>query len=81
MENVFKAAYNALLVTKTEDGGHRTWNADGSDDIKVYDEVQDYLASRRYPNSDEDWERRDSETSKKKLSVDGVLHYKQSSSV
>ena len=24
MENVFKEAYNALLVTKTEDGGDRT---------------------------------------------------------
>ena len=26
MENVFKEACNALLVTITEDGGDRTWN-------------------------------------------------------
>jgi len=26
MENVFKEVYNALLVTKTKDGGDRTWN-------------------------------------------------------
>ena len=25
--------------------------ADGSDEIKVYDEVQDYLASGRYPET------------------------------
>ena len=36
--------------------------ADGLDEIKVNDEVQDYLASGRYP---EGRERRDSETSKK----------------
>ena len=29
--------------------GHGT--TDGLDEIKVYDEVQDYLASRRYPET------------------------------
>ena len=40
--------------------------ADGSDEIKVYDEVQDYLASGRYPETATKVDkRRHSETSNK----------------
>ena len=74
-------AYNALLVTKTEDGGDRTWNGGrfGLSEIKVYDEVQDYLASGRYPETATKVEKGViRKRAKKFLLVDGVLHYKQS---
>jgi len=47
MENVFKEAYDALLVTKQRMAEIELGTADGSDEIKVYDHVQDYLASGR----------------------------------
>ena len=48
MENVFEEACNALLVTITE---IELGTADGSDEIKVYDEV---FSQRKIPrNSDE----------------------------
>ena len=56
--------------------------ADGWDEIKVYDEVQDYLASGRYPETATKVEKgviRKRATNF--LLVDGVLHYKRSSSV
>ena len=53
--------------------------ADGSDEIKVYDEVQDYLASGRYPETATKVEKGViRKRAKKFLLVDGVLHYKQS---
>ena len=80
MENAFKEAYNALLVTKTEDGENRTWNGGrfGWD----YDELQDYLASGRYPETAAKVEKGViRKRANNFLLVDGVLHYKQSSSV
>ena len=56
--------------------------ADGSDEIKVYDEVQDSLASGRYPETATKVEKGVIRKREKNfLLVDGVLHYKQSSSV
>ena len=53
--------------------------ADSSDEIKAYDEVQDYLASRRYPKTATKVEKGViRKRGKKFLLVDGVLHYKQS---
>jgi len=53
--------------------------ADGSDEIEVYDEVQDYLASGRYPKTATKFEKGViRKRAKKFLLVDGVLHYKQS---
>ena len=53
--------------------------ADGWDEIKVYDEVQDYLASGRQRRRLR--KARFGNEQKNFLLVDGVLHYKQSSSV
>ena len=53
--------------------------ADGSDEIKVNDEVQDYLASGRYPETVTKVEKGVIQKQAKKfLLVDGALHYKQS---
>jgi len=50
--------------------------ADASDEIKVYDEVQDYLASR-YPETATKVEKGViRKRAKNFLFVDGVLHYK-----
>jgi len=84
MENVFKGAYNALLVTKAEDGGDRTWNGGrfGWDQGLWWSAGLLILASGRYPetamNIEKDVIRK---RAKKFLLVDSVLHYKQSSSV
>ena len=55
--------------------------ADGSDEIKIYDEVQDYLACWRYPKTATKVEKGVIQKQAKNfLLVDGVLHYKQISS-
>ena len=53
MENVFKEAYNALYTSQQKQRmvEIELGTVDGSDEIKVYDEAQDYLARGRYPET------------------------------
>jgi len=79
MENVFKEAYNALLVTNTEDGGDRTWNGGRFGwDQGVWWSAR-LFSQRKIPETATKVEKGViRKRAKKFLLVDGVLHYKQS---